>query len=695
MEPNHSNGISQAFFQGLRKPVPQEQLFEAGIISEKTLKDLESGTVSVEELSQKEEIKQYLSGRCSLAGFWNEANDEKMSIYQAMLKKRISLGAALILLEAQAATGYILDPIQNRELSVEEAIKEGTVGAELQEKLLTAEKAVTGYLDPQTGDTISLFQAMKKGFIYREDRIRLLEAQVATGGIIDPIRSHRLPVEVACKRGYFNKEMNTVFSDPSYLRNGFFDPNTNQNLTYEQLLKKCKVDSNTGLYLLPLKITFKALRRTVTATELLEANILQKEQYEDLKKGTTTVQEITQMRSVKKYLEGTGSIAGVYVQSSKRKLSIYEAMRKRILRPGTTMILLEAQAATGFLIDPINNKNYTVTEAVNVNLVGMEFKTKLLSAERAVTGYTDPHTGHKISLFQAMKKDYIVKEHAIRLLEAQIATGGIIDPVHSHRLPVQVAYERGYFDEEMNQVLADPRDDTKGFFDPNTHENLTYLQLLQRCMKDPTTGHCLLQIAEKGSDYYSFYGQIQNELINKTLNVTVGKFKGQTLSIWDLLYTEYITEEKRQELLQQYKKRTITIEVMAEIIITIIQQKEITERLVFRGLRKQVSAAQLLDSKIINEKIMKQLSQGTITKETLIEMDSVKQYLEGTSCIAGVFVQSTKETMSIYQAMRKGVLRPGTALVLLEAQAATGFIIEPTQNQKLSCSQHNNRGENR
>jgi hypothetical protein len=55
--------------------------------------------------------------------------------------------------------------------------------------------------------------------------------------------------------------------------------------------------------------------------------------------------------------------------------------------------------------------------------------------------------------------------------------------VYSHRVPVEVAYQRGYFDEKMNQILSDSDDDTKGFFDPNTHENLTYLQLLERFLQ--------------------------------------------------------------------------------------------------------------------------------------------------------------------------------------------------------------------
>merc|ERR1712012_990779 len=96
-----------------------------------------------------------------------------------------------------------------------------------------------------------------------------------------------------------------------------------------------------------------------------------------------------------------------------------------------------------------------------------------------------------------MKKGLVVEKHGIRLLEAQIATGGIIDPVANHRLPVEMAYKRGLFDERMNKILEDPGDDTKGFLDPNTSENLTYLQLISRCIEDPDTGFLLLPLVKE------------------------------------------------------------------------------------------------------------------------------------------------------------------------------------------------------
>ncbi|KAG7219471.1 hypothetical protein INR49_009305, partial [Caranx melampygus] len=793
-------------FSGIRKDVSATELLESQIITEDLYKDLSSGKITVTEVSEMDSIRKYLEGTNSIAGVYLQSTEETLSIYEAKSKGLLKPGTSLVLLEAQAATGFVIDPVNNKKLSVEEAVAQGVVGNEWKNKLLSAERAVTGYKDPYTGKTISLFQALKKDLIVKDHGIRLLEAQIATGGIIDPVHSHRVPVQVAYERGYFDEEMNQILSDPDDDTKGFFDPNTQENLTYLQLVERCFTDPITGFSLLVIvkkgefyffvdeatklilksttttkaggkfqgttvslwdllyskyiteekrreivqqyksgsitierlleiileiiqhqtqvdtkttsttittttitetseALNFCGIRKDVSATELLESQIITEDLYKDLSSGKITATEVSEMDSVRKYLEGTNSIAGVYLQSTEETLSIYEAKSKGLLKPGTSLVLLEAQAATGFVIDPVNNKKLSVEEAVAQGVVGNEWKNKLLSAERAVTGYKDPYTGKTISLFQALKKDLIVKDHGIRLLEAQIATGGIIDPVHSHRVPVQVAYERGYFDEEMNQILSDPDDDTKGFFDPNTQENLTYLQLVERCFTDPITGFSLLVIVKKG-EFYFFVDEATKLILKSTTTTKAGgKFQGTTVSLWDLLYSKYITEEKRRELVQQYKSGSITIERLLEIILEIIQHQtqvdtkttsttittttitETSEALNFCGIRKDVSATELLESQIITEDLYKDLSSGKITATEVSEMDSVRKYLEGTNSIAGVYLQSTEETLSIYEAKSKGLLKPGTSLVLLEAQAATGFVIDPVNNKKLSVEE--------
>ncbi|RXM27897.1 Plectin [Acipenser ruthenus] len=977
------NGEAGPAFDGIREKVPASRLLAVGILNIKLMDKLKKGQTTVEELAKTENLKNYLQGKNSIGGVLLKPN-QKMSLYQALKNKIITPGTAMILLEAQAASGYIIDPIKNKKLSVDEAVKEGLIGPELHNSMLSAERAVTGYKDPYTGNKISLFEAMKKGLIIKEHGIRLLEAQIATGGIIDPVNSHRVPIETAYKLGFFDAEMNKILSDPSDDTKGFFDPNTQENLTYLQLMERCVTDPETGLCLLPItekaakseqtytdeetkdvfrkatvsvpfgrfkgktvtiweiinseyfteeqrrdlirqyktgkitvekiikiivtvveegekkkqvafeglrtsvpanelleskiidkdlynqlhqgkksikdvselepvkkclrgtnsiagvviestkeklpiyqamkkdflrqgpglalleaqaatgyiinpvtnekltvdeavkarlvgpelhdkllsaerampswqpevsltrskaivfqwilpasvdifvtiweiinseyfteeqrrdlirqyktgkitvekiikiivtvveegekkkQVAFEGLRTSVPANELLESKIIDKDLYNQLHQGKKSIKDVSELEPVKKCLRGTNSIAGVVIESTKEKLPIYQAMKKDFLRQGPGLALLEAQAATGYIINPVTNEKLTVDEAVKARLVGPELHDKLLSAERAVTGFKDPYTGSTVSLFQAMQKALIHKDQGIRLLDAQLATGGVIDPVKSHRVPVDIACKRGYLDDEMNKILSNPTDDTKGFFDPNTQENVTYLQLMKRCVMDKDTGLCLLPLSEKAikakEEQTRSDIQTKEALNQATVEVQSGPFKGKRVTIWEIINSEYLTEEQRIELIRQYRTGKMTMENIIKLVITIIDETETKkqQQVSFNGLRAQVPASSLFDSNIIDKATYDQLQQGKKTPKEVSEIDSVKKYLQGTNSIAGIYVEPTKEKLTIYQAMNKHYIRPSTAVGLLEAQAATGFIIDPIKNQKLT-----------
>ncbi|XP_053808338.1 epiplakin [Vidua chalybeata] len=758
---------TQISLEGLRGSVPVVWLLDTGIISEKTFEELAQGVRTAEEVAAMESVQRYLKGTGSIAGVFIEASKQKMSFYDAMKNNLLLPGAALRLLEAQAATGYLTDPATNRRLSVRDAVRAAVVGEELTEKLLLAERAVTGYTDPYTGGSISLCQALRKELIPLAEAVPLLEAQLATGGVVDPIHHLHLPLQAACRYGFFDEDLNQTLSQLDDSTKTFFDPNTKENVTYQQLKDRCIREAESGLWLLPLsenamfcvdeqtmkvlksvtvcvnvgrfkgqtvsvwdllnseyfsdshrrelvqkykdekaevlqeittiittiiqeteaqgkKFAFKGLRKRVSASDLFQSQLIDKKTLDELNQGKKTVKEVTEMESVRRYLEGSNFIAGVLIQPSNEKMSIYQAMWKGILRPGTALVLLEAQAATGYIIDPEKNKKFSVEEALEVGLIGGEIFEKLLAAERAVTGYTDPYTKAPMSLFEAMNQGLIVKSHGIRLLEAQIATGGIIDPVHSHRVPVEVAYKRGYFDQEMNQILSDPSDDTKGFFDPNTHENLTYMQLLERCVQDPETGLYMLQVVKEGGKYFYIDESTKQALRSKPLQVKVGKFKDQTVSVWEVLCSHYISEQKRKELVMQYKSKTLALEELISLILKIIEDTEQRgEALKVRGLRGEVSVSELFNSEIIDKKTLDQLHDGSLTLASLAKRDAIQRYLDGTGCIAGVLLPLRKEVMSIYRALKEGLLTEQCALGLLEAQAATGFLLDPRNNQKL------------
>uniref|UniRef100_A0A8C1STH9 Plectin a n=1 Tax=Cyprinus carpio TaxID=7962 RepID=A0A8C1STH9_CYPCA len=757
-------------FDGIRDKVPASRLHEIGVLSKKEFDKLKKGKTTVQELSKSDKVKVCLKGKDCIGGVIVEPN-QKMSIYQALKDKKIPQSTAMMLLEAQAASGYIIDPIKNRRLSVSEAVKDTLIGPELHTKLLSAERAATGFKDPFTGDTISLFEAMKKGLIAEEQASKLLDSQYATGGIIDPVNSHRVPVQMACTQGQLDEDLSKVLSSAPADKKAFTDPNTQDSLTYGELLERCKPDPETGIPLLPIteqaaqieitytdeetkdvfskanltvpfgrfkgktvtiwevinseyftedqrknlirqyktgKITvekiirivitvvedkenkkepvFDGLRSSVPASELLEAKVINKDLFNKLHNGKATIKEVSELEPVKKALKGTHSIAGVQIESTSEKMSFYEAMKKDLLGTEPALNLLEAQAGTGFIIDPVKNQKFTVDEAVKSGVVGPELHEKLLSAERAVCGYKDPYTGKTVSLFEAMQKDLIKKDQGVRLLEAQLATGGIIDPEKSYRITPEIAYKRGYLNEEMNQNLSSPSDYNTVFFDPNTQENVTYAELLKRCITDKQTGLPLLPLSEKAIKSKEMEpvsdAQTKETLSHATVELHSGLFKGRIITIWEIINSEYFTEEQRIEFIRQYRTGKITIEKLIKIVITTVDEKEKKRQDNFEGFRGPVSASSLFESNIIDKDTYDKIQQGK--KKPAEVTDSIKRYFQDSDCIAGVFLEKNKEKLSIYQAVKQKLLTPNTGLSLLEAQAATGYIVDPNRNEKFT-----------
>ncbi|XP_008533314.2 epiplakin [Equus przewalskii] len=756
---------------GPRGEIPAVWLLDAGVITQEALVALAQGARSPAEVAEQPEVKACLWGTGCVAGVLLQPSGAKASIAQTMRDGLLPVGLGRRLLEAQVASGSLVDPLTNQRLSVEGAVQAGLVDGALGEQLRQAEAAVAGYTDPYSGGTLSLWQAMEKGLMPQSEGFPLLQAQLATGGVVDPVHGVHLPQVAACRLGLLDEPTCQALTTTDEDSKFFFDPSTRDRVSYQQLKERCVLDADTGLWLLPLpedmalevdnhtavalramkvpvstgrfkglsvslwdllhseyvsiqkrrelavlcqsgratalrqvvsavtalveaserqpsRAAFRGLRKQVSASDLFRSQLIDKKTLDELNQGRKTVQEVTEMDSVRQFLEGGNFIAGVLVQGTKERMSISEALRRHVLRPGTALVLLEAQAATGFLIDPVENQKLTVEEAFAAGMFGRETYQKLLSAERAVTGYTDPYTGEQISLFQAMKKDLIVRDHGIRLLEAQIATGGIIDPVHSHRVPVEVAYQRGYFDEEMNRVLADPSDDTKGFFDPNTHENLTYLQLLERCVRDPDTGLYMLQIVKKGETYMYVDEATRQVLQSKTTTMHVGKFANQMVSFWELLSSQYFTEERKRELVQEYRAQKLSLEQLLEVLTTTIEETEKQNQVIkVAAIGGEVTAAELFNSGIIDKKTLDTLHRRQGGGQDLSWLEHVKTYLEGSGCIAGVTAPATQEVMSFYEASRRGLIPVGFATQLLEAQAATGFMLDPLSHQRLSVDE--------
>ncbi|KAG8014185.1 Desmoplakin [Nibea albiflora] len=706
---------SKLIFDGVRRKVTAHQLCDCGIITKATLDQLLKGKKTVDEVAV--DIQLSLKGSGVIAGMIT-CSQGKMPFTEAKNKKLLTPESALMLLEAQAATGYIIDPAYNEKMPVDTGCSRGIVDTEDRDTLVTAEAASTGFKDPYSGKVLSVGQAYKQGHVDKETAIRLLQAQESVGGILDPVLSVFLPKDQALDRNLIDEELYRALNKKPTC---YLDPATGEKISYSDLRKKCTVEPVYGLLLLhgPEKaLTVKGLRRDITLDELERSGLLDETDLAKIKKGQLTCKEIEDR--LKNYLHGSTCIAGIFDEANDRILPFYQAMKEGLLMRGTTLELLEAQAASGFIVDPVNNIFLTVEDATKRGLIGKEFKNKLLSAEKAVIGYKDPSTGKTISLFQAIEKDLIEKGHGIRLLEAQIASGGIIDPKESHRIDVAVAYTRGYFDKEMNEILTYEGDDTKGFFDPNTKDNLTYLQLKERCITDKKTGLILLPLHDKSKTKKS--QESRTNVLRKRRVVIVDPDTGLEMSVREAYHRELIDYDTFLDLSEQeceweeitikgsdgsarlvivdrktgtqydikdclergiidqkslddYRAGTLTLTQFADSISTRTSSSEMT--IAASNVDDMVTCSSPTHATPSSPTVRKRFSSISITV-------SPPEMFDDQSPVAAIFDTETLEKITVLEGLRRGIVDTLTAQRLLEAQACTGGIINPATGERLA-----------
>ncbi|XP_066093554.1 envoplakin isoform X2 [Saccopteryx bilineata] len=191
-------------------------------------------------------------------------------------------------------------------------------------------------------------------------------------------------------------------------------------------------------------------------------------------------------------------IAGVYDTNTDNKCTIKTAMAKNMLDPITGQKLLEAQAATGGIVDLLSRERYSVHKAMERGLIENTSTQRLLNAQKAFTGIEDPVTKKRLSVGEAVQKGWMPQESMFPHLLVQHLTGGLIDPKRTGRIPLPQAVHSRMISEELAQLLQDESSYEKDLTDPISKERLSYKEAMGRCRKDPLSGLLLLPAALEG-----------------------------------------------------------------------------------------------------------------------------------------------------------------------------------------------------
>ncbi|KAM3930384.1 uncharacterized protein RB166_003986 [Leptodactylus fuscus] len=422
------------------------------------------------------------------------------------------------------------------------------------------------------------------------------------------------------------------------------------------------------------RFIFQGLRKIVSAKQMVEAKILDAKTMEQLELGQTTVQEV--QKELNTYLSKATAIAGLYLESSRERISFSLAAKKGIIDKGLAFEYLEAQVVTGFIIDPSTGKKYSVEEAISCGFADHEFKEKLLEAEKAVLGYI--HSGKRLSVFQAIEARLLERQKGKRILEAQIATGGVIDPVRSIRIPSEVAVLKGLLNHTTLKFLHEPASNVKGFHFPTNKQSMYYSDLLQLCVLDLDSKTFLLPIGEREITAFSA------ERGHKICIVDIRSGTEMTrIEAFDrgLIDQKTYTDLSKYEC--QWESSTVfDSQGKSQVHLTDCKtgRKFILEEAVSQGK--------------IDQSIILKFKEGILSAIQLADIlvTKTRPSKDPKSPIAGYWIYETNERVSVFKALRRNMVDRITVFRCLEAQVSTGGIIDPSTGKKYSVTEALHKG---
>ncbi|XP_056291912.1 desmoplakin-like [Pseudoliparis swirei] len=452
-------------------------------------------------------------------------------------------------------------------------------------------------------------------------------------------------------------------------------PNDTQDITKTrmyQIKETCQNTSDSegqfsGMYSTSQELP--GLKGSTSIHKFLDEEVVRK-----LEMGLVTVEDV--QISVAQFTGKPTTIAGVYVESSQKKISFLEAAEKGFLAKTYALEFLEAQALTGSLTDLTTGQTHSVVEALERGIIETGQQDKLMEAQNAVSGYI--HAGKKLSVFQAIEERILDRYNGKKILEVQVATGGLINPETGVRVPASIAVDQGLLNKETLQSLYDPISNPKGFHNPDTGQKAYYSELLQTCIFDIDGGVFLFPFGEKHLTHTSPTSIHRVSVVSSSCGIQMSAyeaFKGRHIDKSTYLFLS------QQE--SDWQEKSVADGSGSQLhIVTDVKSG------------RQLCLESALGQRFLELSELESYRSGLLSVYEIADIIFSRMVVveDVHSPIAGLWDVTRRRRLSVFQGFQQGFTDRVTASRLLEAQVCTGGVCDPCSGEKVTLSKALKRG---
>ncbi|NWR10574.1 MACF1 factor, partial [Paradoxornis webbianus] len=304
-----------------------------------------------------------VSLQAETSGIVDPETKRPLTVAESVEKGLLEKERAFQLLTKQVADGGVIHHVSGMRLSVDNAMKHGLISPDLCKELRKAESVVLqDFVHPATKEKLPLPQAVSLGLISPEFQRIVQEIQAESGSILDPSSGQRLALCQAAQEGLVPQQVVEKALSSSEMREGIVDPETCTVVPYSELLKKCKIDIESGQRYLEVH-PFQAIRDEATGTKLPCAEAVRLGKVDPL--------------PTLRLLQAQADSGGVVEGTVSKRLSLRAAVEQGMLDEAMAKVIATNQLRAGGIVDGPSGKRLSVKEAVGKGLISQKLAAGL------------------------------------------------------------------------------------------------------------------------------------------------------------------------------------------------------------------------------------------------------------------------------------------------------------------------------
>ncbi|XP_075410315.1 microtubule-actin cross-linking factor 1 isoform X1 [Tenrec ecaudatus] len=439
-------------------------------------------------------------------GIMDPGTKTPLTVAHAIDKGLLDREEAIQFLAKQVIDGGIIHHVSGMRLSVDNAFKHGLINEDLSRQLKKIEDLyLYQFVHPETKEAVSLPDAMKLDLITPDVKKEIQEIQALTGSFVDLISGQRLTFAEAKKEGLLTNK--AVLS--SEMMHGIVDPESSRVVPYSELLKKCKIDIESGQRYLEV-IPFSDIRDGVCGKAL-------------------TLSEATQLGKVDfapalRILESQANTGGIIDITTGKRLTLAKALEQKLVDETMAKIIASHQVSNGGIIDIFNDQRVNLKEAIEKRLISPELATMVQVDVLAPSDHRDQVEKRDGIEVCELKNEFLRKE----MLTSCTWTAKLSEE-DTERVFQNESLSGNLKGESLDQIsIAHPHSDVCDFkvkevvcgMGKNANEQekiVTQVDIISH-MKEPTSGQDSIEIRENQGEVISEVQESNCETSSKFLN---------------------------------------------------------------------------------------------------------------------------------------------------------------------------------